>query len=523
MSETVRVYSEYVPRKHQRKGGFFGFILKLFFLFLIIFFIWFFWTSRDLYTVERFIPTEPAFQIFSPLLMQNYPTLIQSPLWKLIEPTSSIYEVKKMLSDQPKVPVWIIKHLIYDFFYFSANDLKTFEDALFIVRLSRIGCVIEDLYSWTQPVTNDWAGGLNLKYIPEQKIYYTRKGRVLLLSPHRETLVQVTTQKGDIERQTILAKELLKNQEKHLAWGTVIPPEKNFQGLISQINFYFSLSLNQLGIKCETQIIPDTEVPWTILLSEINSSSLQEPMDSLFSCSIDTGVPIKTWLSTFKTISQTDITEPNSPPAEISFTDWIESFTPLLENQFHIAIDSFYTDEIIPFIPKYCIIAKTQPNICKSFAETVTSSTITLLGEKNKVIPSPNPDEFIVPLIGSSQTDLHIHCAEENLMFTNSTELRNRMEEYIKSNHPISGGSGGNHSLILQLKPEKLTEEINKAITVFIESNIVQFHDPKKINDLFNKIKLFKEIKIKISVNKGQLKIAGIAEFNDNSKLMVSQ
>lgn len=508
----MRVYSGFGTRKQRHKRGFFKFLLKLFILSIILFFVWFAWSTRDIYPVEQFVPTTPAFQVFSPQLMRNYQTLIESPLWELAEPSSMVLEVKKLLSDQQRVPLWIIKHLIYDFFYFSVNDLKTFEDALLIVRLSRIGCVIERLYSWTQPIEIDWAGGLNLRYLPEQKLYYARKGRVLLLSPNRETLVRSITQKGDKKTETVLAVELMKNQEKHLAWGTLTHQQEDFQGFFSQVRFYISLTRNQLGLKCETQINPDMETPWTILLTEVVSSPLQEPVDTLFSCSVNTGVPIKTWLRAFETIPKASIILPSTNPTEIPFTEWLKSFSPFVSNEFHIAVGSFYTDEIIPFIPKYCVIAKTNPNTCENIVQAIMDPTIIVLGEKNKALPSSNSNEYIIPLIGSSQTDLHIQCAENSLLFANNKELQDQVKEYIK-NEPTP--SEGNYSLILQMKPDMLITEINNAITVLTESNILQFHDPKKINDLFNKIKLFKEIKIKISLNKGLLKIAGMAEFNN--------
>ncbi|HOQ31886.1 MAG TPA: hypothetical protein PLA12_05160 [Candidatus Hydrogenedens sp.] len=514
MSETMRVYSGFGTQKRRHKSGFLKFLFKLVFLIVLLLFIGFVWTTRDLYPVERFIPTAPAFQVFSPQLMQNYPTLIESPLWELAEPSSMVLEVKKLLSDQQTVPLWVIKHLIYDFFYFSVNNLKTFEDALLIVRLSRIGCVIENLYSLTQPIEIDWAGGLNLRYLPKQKLYYARKGRVLILSPNRETLVQSITQKGDKKTETVLAAELMKNQEKHLAWGTFTPQQQDFQGLFSQIHFYLALMQNQLGLKCETQITPDMETPWTILLAEVVSSPLQEPVDTLFSCSINTGVPLKTWVRAFETIPKASINLPSANPTEIPFIEWIKSFSPFVNNEFHIALDTFYTDEIIPFIPKYCVIAKTNPNICENIVQTIMDPTIIIMGEKNKALPASNSNEYIIPLIGSSQTDLHIQCAEGSLLFANNKDLQNQVIEHIK-NKPAS--NEGNYSLILQMKPEKLISEINNAITVLTESNILQFNDPKKINDLFNKIKLFKEIKIKISLNKGQLKIAGIAEFNSKT------
>ncbi|MGC9054885.1 MAG: hypothetical protein ACP5KS_13500 [Candidatus Hydrogenedens sp.] len=511
MSETMRVYRVSGMRRRRPKKSFLKFLLKLFTLIIFLFFVWFTWSTRDIYPVERFIPNAPAFQVFSPQIMQNYQTLIASPLWELAEPSSMILEVKKLLSDQQRIPLWVIKHLIYDFFYFSVNDLKTFEDALLIVRLSCIGCVIEKLYSWTQPIEVDWAGGLNLRYLPEQKLYYARKGRVLLLSPNRETLVQSITQKGDKKTETVITAELMRNQERHLAWGTFTPQHEDFQGLFSQIYFYLALTRDQLGLKCETQITPDMETPWTILLSEVVSSPLQEPVDTLFSCSINTGVPIKTWLRAFETIPKASLIQPFTNPTEIPFADWLKSFSPFVNNEFYIAVDSFYTDEIIPFIPRYCVIAKTNPNMCEDIVQAIIDPTIIVLGEKNKALSFPNSNEYIVPLIGSSQTDLHIQCAEDSLLFANNRELQNQIIEHIKNKNTLSEG---NYSLILQVKPEKLITEINNAVAVLMESNVLQFQNPEKINDLFNKIKLFKKIKITISLNKGRLKIAGIAELD---------
>ncbi len=512
MSETVRVFNEFGMRRYKRRGGFFKFLFKILVLAVIIFSFWFFWITRDLYPVERFIPSSPAFEIFSPQLMQNYQNIFTSPLWNLAEPSSSVYEVKKLLFDEHKIPLWIIKHLIYDFFYLSMNDLQSFEDSLIIIRLSRIGCVIEKFYSFTQPVEIDWAGGLNLKYIPEQKLYYARKGRILLLSTNRETLIQALTQEGSKKTQTILAKELIKNQEKHLAWGTLTPPQERFKEILSPIHFYIGLTQNQLGLRCETQITPDPETPWTILLSEIVSSPLQEPADALFSFSLDTGVPIKTWLRAFETIPQAGIVLPPSSTLEIPFEEWIKSFTPFVDNQFHVAIDALYKDEIIPFIPRYCVIAKTRPNICENIIQTIIEPTIIILGEKNKALSVSNSNKYIVPLIGSSQTDLHIQCADEQLLFSNNNELQKQTLEHIKNK---TSSSEGNYSLIVQMKPEKIVKEINDAIAVLTDSNILQFRDPKKINDLFNKIKLFKEIRIKISLEKGQLKIGGVVEFKN--------
>ncbi|HOV33944.1 MAG TPA: hypothetical protein PLX23_11350 [Candidatus Hydrogenedens sp.] len=514
MSETLRVYSEINRRRRKRKSSFIKFLLQIFLLIIILLVGWWLWLSRDLYPVEEFIPTSPNFQVFSPQLMQNHNILAQSALWTLVEPSSPAFEVKKLLLDHQKIPLWVFKHLIYDFFYFSANDLKTFEDYLLIVRLSQIGCVLEEFFSWSSMVENDWAGGLNLKYLPRQKVYYARKGRILLLSPNRETLIQSITKKETDALRSVLTTELLENQEHYLAWGTVKPPWKDLQVFIPQISFYLAITPTQLGIKCETEINPDTETLWSILLAEIVSGPLQEPPDTLLSCSINTGVPLKTWIYNFETIPGTNdiLTSINS--SELSFTDWIKTFSPLVSNQFYIALNNFYTDEVVPFIPKYCVVAKTQPNVCENDIQTIFNPSIIVLGEKNKAIPSSNTDEFIVPLIGSSQVDLHVQCSNDQLIFANNKELRDSLIEQIKSGENTTEG---NYSFIIQLKPDKCISEINNVILVLTESNVLRFHSLEAVNNIFNKIKLFKEIKMKINLNKGKIKIIGTTEFNSSS------
>ncbi len=513
MSETLRVYSEINHRRRKRRGSFIKFLVQFFLLIIILLIGWWLWLSRDLYPAEKFIPTSPKFQVFSPRLMQNHNILAQSPLWTLVEPSSPVYEVKKLLLDQKKIPLWVFKHLIYDFFYFSANDLKTFKDYLLIVRLSRIGCMLEELFSLSSMVETDWAGGLNLKYLPQQKVYYARKGRILLLSPNRETLIQSITKKEADLSVYVLKTELSENQEHYLAWGTIKPPGKDLQVFIPQISFYLALTPTQLGIKCETEINPDTETLWSILLAEIVSGPLQEPPDTLLSCSIDTGVPLKTWIRAFETIPRTNGILTSINPTELSLTDWIKTFSPLVSNQFYITLDTFYTDEIVPFIPKYCVVARTQPNMYENVSQTILNPTIIVLGEKNKAIPSPKPDEFIVPLIGSSQVDLHIQCSDEQLIFANNNELKKTFIEHLKNG---KSGSEGNYSFIIKLKPNMCITEINNVISVLTESNVLRFHDPEMVNNIFNKIKLFKEIEIKISLNKGKIKITGATKFNND-------
>jgi|GEM_PF-1176092 len=512
MSETLRVYStpKYGTRRHSR--GIFKFLLNLFIVLILLAIILTLWLSRDSYPAENFIPKQTNFQIFSPRLMQNRMLLANTPLWNLVEPNSPAIKVKQLLSDQEQIPLWVVKHLIYDFFYFSINDLDTFNDYLIIVRLSRVGCVLETLFTLSHTVETDWAGGLNLKFLPDQKLYYTRKGRVLLLSPNRQTMINSITQDIRTQSETILSAEISKNQEKHLAWGTIKIPWENIKSLIPEVKFYIGLTETQLGVKSEATIHPDPEKPWTLLLAQLISKPIREPIEGSFSCAIDTGVPLKTWIRAFETIPTT--TDILVPPIEkeISLLDWIKTFSPLVNNQFYLSLDGFYVDEIIPFMPKYCIVATTQPNICESLTQSLTRINVNILGENNKILPTEKANEFIFPMFGSSQTDLHINCSENQLIFYTNAELGNLLTEHLKSQ--ISNQENSS-SFILQLKPEKLITEFENSLLPLQESNIFKFRNPEKINNLFSKIKIFKEFKIKINLNQGQVKAISILNFGN--------
>lgn len=89
----------------------------------------------------------------------------------------------------------------------------------------------------------------------------------------------------------------------------------------------------------------------------------------------------------------------------------------------------------------------------------------------------------------------------------NNKELRDSLIEQMANT------TEGNYSFIIQLKPDKCISEINNVILVLTESNVLRFHSLEAINNIFNKIKLFKEIKMKINLNKGKIKIIGTTEL----------
>jgi hypothetical protein len=130
---------------------------------------------------------------------------------------------------------------------------------------------------WTKP-----------ENLPQQKVYYARKGRILLLSPSRETLIQSITKKEAEQLRGCPYNELIENQGHYLAGDSKTDMER-FAKIYPSISFHLAITPTQLGIKCETELTR-YETLWSILLTEIVSGPLQEPPDTLLSCSIDTGV-----------------------------------------------------------------------------------------------------------------------------------------------------------------------------------------------------------------------------------------
>jgi hypothetical protein len=74
--------------------------------------------------------------------------------------------------------------------YVSGKDTSTYHDAVLVTQMTRFGTLLERFRGWSEQVEEDDAGGLQLRLIPSAGLYYAVRGRILLLSQDRSSLIR---------------------------------------------------------------------------------------------------------------------------------------------------------------------------------------------------------------------------------------------------------------------------------------------------------------------------------------------
>lgn len=508
MSETLRVYTrnDYKPRR--KKNGLLRRLLGVLFFFLAIILGLVLWISEDSHKVEEFLPATNNFQLFFPNLMQNYGFLINSQLWKFLDDIPELAKIKKFLGGQQGIPVWVVRHLICDFLYFSAEDLGNVNSYLVIIKLSRLGCVLETLYSYFwDGVEYDWAGGIGIYHSRNFGICHTRKGRVVILSKYRENVIKAVT-KAPTEKTSLPVRlSERENYEGIVAYG-MWKPSFSIKGIeISDSTFSFSSSNTEIHLNAEVKLdYTKADEPWIALLSELVPGQLKlDNSESLLFLSAYTSIPCSTWIKALDSSSASLDIQENTLDNNMQLTRLLREVFKVFENNFSIWVDSFYTDEIIPFIPRFAIGGKvsiSQGN--KEAFERIFSTPVIFLGEPQKFRPGKKPGEYLLSLIGSSQTDLVFSISEDNFIISNADEMKQWAYQLLSrdDNTPTLQGN-----FLLKLKPNKLAENISKSLEPLLASKVIQIRDEEKYNTLLTKMRLIDSIFFRVSFDHSLCKL----------------
>lgn len=56
-----------------------------------------------------------------------------------------------------------------------------------------MGLLLERIHTFADFIQDDEAGGLHLRYLPDARLYYAVRGRILIVTPSRDRLVESLT------------------------------------------------------------------------------------------------------------------------------------------------------------------------------------------------------------------------------------------------------------------------------------------------------------------------------------------
>lgn len=297
MSDVARVYSGTkrtggTKRRRlrrisiRRKGRFFGGVFGGIALFLAF---WFLWTTRDSYPMRGLIPADQTYHVFVTGLLTKRQNIAASPVWTLAPETSSAAKVPALLQDNFGMPDWVLNNIAYGASHISGHDAGTFGDVLFVTKMSRIGCLVERFHRFVG-VSDDYAGGLELRYLPDAGVYYAVRGRMLIASPSRETVVRSLTLRPD---EAIANDELMKGTREagdtDLCGRFLLRPEDPAGDVLTQLRVVARMEPAGVAVVIQGTL----REPWRARLAGILDNAkpvdLEMPSEGLFEVSANFG------------------------------------------------------------------------------------------------------------------------------------------------------------------------------------------------------------------------------------------
>lgn len=300
MSDTVRSYSTQAGARRRRRKGFRPRHAGLITVFVLLGYAS--WTTRDVHPIARFIPADQKYCIEFVELLETRTRIAQSAVWSALPESVLMGEVPVLLGLDPESagapPAgmfgWVFNNLVPGSLYLTGRDLETFGDVLVLSRMSRVGCLLERFHDLVPGVDADPAGGLELRRIPDQGIYYAVRGRVLMASPSREALIRsLVLAPEDAVSEEVLDATLgrVGREDVH---GTVTLAEDDPLGqAFSSVGFAVRIDPSEAQVVCRARLREAFRDQWRGLLDEAEPRPLTAPPDGMLTVSADFGKPVR--------------------------------------------------------------------------------------------------------------------------------------------------------------------------------------------------------------------------------------
>ncbi len=241
--------------------------------------------------------------------MRKQEMLGASRLWELLPAGDATRAGFAKLSANPPLPKWLLNNLSTGISHWSSSRPDDFSDVLVVTRMTRIGCLAEQIIHLLPMVKSDNAGGLHLRVVPEASLYYAVRGRVLLASPSRRTLAHALTLDAEEAAGQAAVAEWSKAAAGADLYGRVDPaavPE--LKGTFDTAQFSLWLEPASVRASVKAQVGDAWKQRFAGLLEGATPRDLRAAPDGCVMLSADFGKPLNdTLLQLAKAFGQEDL------------------------------------------------------------------------------------------------------------------------------------------------------------------------------------------------------------------------
>ncbi|MBX3180738.1 MAG: hypothetical protein KF886_25605 [Candidatus Hydrogenedentes bacterium] len=290
MSETIRSYSSGGAGVYGAPGSRGRTFRRVMLVMLAAGAVWIFWTTRDTWPAEALVPGEQTYRIQAARLLASRQDAAGSPLWRLGVLPERYHAVPELLGNNFGLPDWVLNNLVSGTCYISGKDTLAFSDVLVVTRMSRIGCLIERYHRYFGGPEVDYAGGLELRRMPESGVYYAVRGRTLVFSPARDALIAALTLPLD---ESLARREDRDGSAAGDLHGTVAPRESDPLGAyIERADFALAFAPGMVRFYAEARMRAAWRAPLDAIGSGGSSGPLSAPSNGGVVVAGDLGAPL---------------------------------------------------------------------------------------------------------------------------------------------------------------------------------------------------------------------------------------
>lgn len=290
MSDAVRSYGTLAsgPRP-RRRGRFRGFLVLA--ILAAVGYAWF--STRDTWPAPRLIPGDQKFWLAVTNIAEKRQKVAQSDVIKSLSGWFDTSALQRALQQDIPLPSWVVNNLMGETCYISGNDIDQFSDVLIVTKMTRVGAILERLHGFSSSVEDDPAGGLALRKIAGQSVYYAARGRILAISPSRDALIRaLTLRPEECASGKALARALEQSGSEDLRGSISFEKGDPLGDVVESMRFALRIDPAQAKLICRATLRPDVESRLGLLLRDASPQQLRAPVDGMLVVSADFRKPV---------------------------------------------------------------------------------------------------------------------------------------------------------------------------------------------------------------------------------------
>lgn len=189
MTDVVRNYSAGRTRRRSRSGSRSHSAVLIPIIGAAVFAAYAFWISRDLYALNEFIERDPEVSLYISRPLDYREEIAAADIWNVFPANHEARSIPDLLRKDWGMREWIQRNAIGSEAYVYSNE----EGLLFLTRMSPVGVLTERAYRKLPRVKIEETGGLGIRYYADEEMYYAVRGRILLASSTRRSLIRALT------------------------------------------------------------------------------------------------------------------------------------------------------------------------------------------------------------------------------------------------------------------------------------------------------------------------------------------